>query len=206
MITIAPFWPSPSHAAFRHGPPHEEPSFDLSKHRRASGAISTRSTRQRSTRSSSGYARAIRDHACSAVADPVNFTAVAPVAQLDRALRFERSGRRFESVRARQFSKVLTRAENSQVLNILASLNIFSYEASPWSRRASNAASSSRRWRAPDGRELPQQLRPRAYGEWMLWALLPAHPLRRRDLSLAPLRPAVDQGPYKRDVGLILIR
>jgi hypothetical protein len=46
----------------------------------------------------------IRDHACSAVVDPVNFAAVAPVAQLDRALRFERSGRRFESVRARNKS------------------------------------------------------------------------------------------------------
>jgi hypothetical protein len=44
----------------------------------------------------------IRDRACSAVVDPVDFAAVAPVAQLDRALRFERSGRRFESVRARQ--------------------------------------------------------------------------------------------------------
>jgi hypothetical protein len=42
------------------------------------------------------------DHACGPVLDPVNFAAVAPVAQLDRALRFERSGRRFESVRARQ--------------------------------------------------------------------------------------------------------
>jgi hypothetical protein len=50
---------------------------------------------------------AIRDHACSAVVDPVNFAAAAPVAQLDRALRFERSGRRFESVRARLFIKHL---------------------------------------------------------------------------------------------------
>jgi hypothetical protein len=44
---------------------------------------------------------AICEHACGAVVNPVNFPAVAPVAQLDRALRFERSGRRFESVRAR---------------------------------------------------------------------------------------------------------
>jgi hypothetical protein len=43
----------------------------------------------------------ICDYACTAVMDSVNFAAVAPVAQLDRALRFERSGRRFESVRAR---------------------------------------------------------------------------------------------------------
>jgi hypothetical protein len=48
------------------------------------------------------YPDSICDHACGAVLDPVNFAAVAPVAQLDRALRFERSGRRFESVRARQ--------------------------------------------------------------------------------------------------------
>ena len=41
------------------------------------------------------------EHACGAVVNPVNSPAVAPVAQLDRALRFERSGRRFESVRAR---------------------------------------------------------------------------------------------------------
>jgi hypothetical protein len=47
-----------------------------------------------------------RDHACAALPDPVNFAAVAPVAQLDRVLRFERSGRRFESVRARQKSRV----------------------------------------------------------------------------------------------------
>jgi hypothetical protein len=44
----------------------------------------------------------IRVPACGAVRDRVNFAVVAPVAQLDRALRFERSGRRFESVRARQ--------------------------------------------------------------------------------------------------------
>jgi hypothetical protein len=49
---------------------------------------------------------AIRDHACSIGVDPLNFAAVAPVAQLDRALRFERSGRRFESVRAHQFHRV----------------------------------------------------------------------------------------------------
>ena len=48
-----------------------------------------------------------RDHACAALPDPVNFAAVAPVAQLDRVLRFERSGRRFESVRARQKSRIL---------------------------------------------------------------------------------------------------
>ena len=48
-----------------------------------------------------GPSYAIRDHACSVGVDPLNFAAVAPVAQLDRALRFERSGRRFESVRAR---------------------------------------------------------------------------------------------------------
>jgi hypothetical protein len=45
--------------------------------------------------------------ACGAVGNPVNFSAVAPVAQLDRVLRFERSGRRFESVRARQIQGVL---------------------------------------------------------------------------------------------------
>jgi hypothetical protein len=52
----------------------------------------------------SPFPGSIRDHACGAVANPVDFAAVAPVAQLDRVLRFERSGRRFESVRARQKS------------------------------------------------------------------------------------------------------
>jgi hypothetical protein len=64
----------------------------------------------------------IRDYACGAVVDPVNFAAVAPVAQLDRALRFERSGRRFESVRARiSISGWLARYQDEQVRRVVLS-------------------------------------------------------------------------------------
>ena len=57
----------------------------------------------RSLEDGRGFCRILRDQ----IAANVGVFLSAPVAQLDRAPRFERGGRRFESVRAHHFSKVL---------------------------------------------------------------------------------------------------